>query len=361
MIVSMRTCRVLASVLVLFVMYGTVAGQPPPQQDETQIPTKEYAQTYSQSFKGSDIKPDGWRFISRLSEECVRFEETGLRITLPAGGPEQGQTAGIRSAFGVKGDFEITLSFEALNDPDPADVGKGGTRFTLSVNLDTPLLDTPQAEVATLNRSMVTKGFTTWARTRHRPAPFSHSFPTPATTGRLRMVRSGDDVYYLASVALEQPFVFLKKYRFGAEDLQRIGISGSTGGAKASLDMRVTDFRIRADGIPNAPPADEAEKHVNAITPVLEGGGKEWWIVPVLIVAFVIVALVMVAFFWRACAGATKRPTAETRNSESFNCPNCGKALKAKTALAGKKVKCPHCGATAPVPKIEVDQAGLTA
>ena len=33
-----------------------------------------------------------------------------------------------------------------------------------------------------------------------------------------------------------------------------------------------------------------------------------------------------------------------------FACASCGKNLKVKGELGGKKVKCPHCGSIAPVP-----------
>ena len=378
MIDSSRACRVLASAPVwlgarasraikrflsrlllagcLVMMSGPIAGQPPQQQEETKIPTKEYAQTYSQSFKGSDVSPEGWRYISALAEERVQFEEAGLRIKLPPGGPELGQTVGIRSAFGVKGDFEITLSFEALKDPDPADVGKAGTRFGLSLNLDTPLLDTPQAEVATLNRSMATKGFSTWARTRHRPTPHSHGFPTPATTGRLRMVRSGEELFYLASVGADQPLVFLQKYRFGAEDLHRVGIFATTGGEKAMIDMRVTDFRIRADSIPNAPELETAQKPQIHIAHAPEDRNG-WLIVIALIVGLAIVVLVMLGCILLARRSVAKPATANARISNSFACPQCGTVLKTKAEMAGKKVKCPKCGAAVPVPTTKPDEA----
>lgn len=39
----------------------------------------------------------------------------------------------------------------------------------------------------------------------------------------------------------------------------------------------------------------------------------------------------------------------------SVSCPECGKGLKAPDALAGKKAKCPGCGAVVPIPMAVVD------
>jgi DNA-directed RNA polymerase subunit RPC12/RpoP len=36
--------------------------------------------------------------------------------------------------------------------------------------------------------------------------------------------------------------------------------------------------------------------------------------------------------------------------SVSFACAGCGKTVKARAELAGKKVKCPQCGQVIPVP-----------
>ncbi len=45
-------------------------------------------------------------------------------------------------------------------------------------------------------------------------------------------------------------------------------------------------------------------------------------------------------------AGQARPPAA----SLAFACPACGKKLRAKTELAGKRVKCPQCGRAVPVP-----------
>ncbi len=41
--------------------------------------------------------------------------------------------------------------------------------------------------------------------------------------------------------------------------------------------------------------------------------------------------------------------------SISVKCQECGKALKAPDALAGKKAKCPQCGTAVPIPQAVVD------
>ena len=43
----------------------------------------------------------------------------------------------------------------------------------------------------------------------------------------------------------------------------------------------------------------------------------------------------------------------------SVKCSDCGKSLKAPDSLAGKKAKCPDCGAIVPIPKEAVDAEEL--
>jgi hypothetical protein len=50
---------------------------------------------------------------------------------------------------------------------------------------------------------------------------------------------------------------------------------------------------------------------------------------------------------------STRKPVSQASGTESFAiaCAGCGKHLKIKAALAGKKVKCPHCGTALVVPQ----------
>jgi hypothetical protein len=264
------------------------------------------------------------------------------------------QSAGVGSLFGIQGDFEITMHFEILEDPDPgdawrthlitqalssqalvpsgtgapvwpqaivalkvatlpfpppADVGKAGTRLSLAVNLDTPLLGTPNEEVAYFSRSLAAEGFLTWVRSRHAPKPLQTTFPTLATTGRLRLVRSGDELFFLVSAGADQPFQLLQKYRFGAEDVQKIMICGTTGGEKAHIDLRVTDLLIRADALLGAPlPADAI--------PGAPGEGGPGWLFAGLLLALTVGAILALGALLRRRGGAAGQTPNEASQLE---------------------------------------------
>jgi hypothetical protein len=77
--------------------------------------------------------------------------------------------------------------------------------------------------------------------------------PTWVNKGALRLVRVGSDLSYYVSDGVDKSFTLLATYPFGDEDVHEIQIIGSTGGEKAFVDARLTDLRVRADSIPNAP------------------------------------------------------------------------------------------------------------
>jgi hypothetical protein len=246
--------RVVLAVLACLLGCGVVRGQGDPKAVELTPPKKKYAQEYSQPFTGKTENIPGWEVLNSGAEQNVRFEAAGLRITLPPGLAGGHPVTGLITGFGVQGDFEITLSFEIIKE---ADEGTNRTVLDLVITKDVP-----KADVATIGRLMSPKdgrrfiGWSSmWDNVTEKKVPHPISRPTKAMTGRLRLVRSGADLHYGFSEEFDGYFRYFKRFPFGPEDLRRVRIVGATGGDKATLDVRVTDFRIRADSIPNMPAA----------------------------------------------------------------------------------------------------------
>ncbi len=206
--------------------------------------------------------------------ECVRFELGGLRITLPAGYPRQRSGTGVVTEFGVRGDFEITVGLEILEDSS-----SGGSGNPTELRLVAVPNERPEPEVwykPTQNRAYLARvlggpnklghyltDVTKWnpvlpkdkwgneqfqALERHD----QQSAPTQAKIGRLRLVRHGPTLYFLTSEGSAPEFTLLHKGEFGTKDLRDVRVLGSTGYAPASLDVRITDLRIRADSFVRA-------------------------------------------------------------------------------------------------------------
>src|SRR5688572_16159411 len=109
----MRYLPVLGVCTILAALPPSAAAQPvdkPARRDK-------YAEEYHPSLKGEGKPVPGLALHGPEANECVTFEPEGLRIKLPSTYPRQRPGTGVVTDFGVKGDFEITVSFEIIEEP----------------------------------------------------------------------------------------------------------------------------------------------------------------------------------------------------------------------------------------------------
>jgi WD40 repeat protein len=210
---------------------------------------KPFQESY-QSLQGAE-KGASVELVGKDAAQVVKFEPAGLRLTLSPGKAATNAGIGVIAARAMKGDFEITVSFELLQEPEAEDAGTQ-TRFSLAVNLNKP----NTGDMATFSRRMTAKGphFFTWTSLRDKETGkdkyMGREFPTKAKAGRLRLVRTGSLLSYYTAEGSNSEFTFLQQYPFGAEDLKDVRLMVAPGGPKAALDVRVTDLRIRAEALP---------------------------------------------------------------------------------------------------------------
>jgi len=307
-------------------------------------PTKQYAQEYHLSFKMGDAIPLGWQLEGPDVETSLRFEPLGARFTLATGWKGVRKPTGMKTTFGPKGDFEITMHFEILAEPLPVDAGSPvGTRISVGIVKDTPHGDTTTlARAVTTNAGRVAVPWANlWDENAGKMVPHTGNIKSiTATKGRLRLVRSGADLYYGISDGFDGEFVFFKKHPFGAEDLREIRMIASTGTEKANLDARVTDLRVRADAIPNMPASPLLPSDPGAQPPQPPRKG---WLAVALAIGLGIVFLAAMGF-GGVYLLRRRNASTELAGFVSVVCPTCDKRLKVKVELAGKKVKCSQCG-----------------
>jgi hypothetical protein len=112
--------------------------------------------------------------------------------------------------------------------------------------------------------------------------------------------------------------------------------------------------------VPGAPVPDAPEQAAQART----GRG---WVAGVVLLGLVVTLSLAVWLYVRQGRRAAEAPVpasvpVQQARTEAapvvFTCPGCGKGLKARAALAGKKVKCPRCGTAALVAAAEPGGAG---
>ncbi len=197
-------------------------------------------QEYSWPLKGDAEQRAGLSLSGPNAEQYVHFEPDGLRITLPGNRP----MTGLRAEAPLQGDFETTVNFEVLHEPEPADTGKPPTRLLMMVQ-------TQQAHAGLARRLMPdgAKQFATYAI-----GGGFETFPTTAMRGRLRIRRHGDELFYYVAEDAADNFTLLRKAPFNRSDLQHVVLIGVTTTPQATLDVRFWDLRIRGNS-PNEEPA----------------------------------------------------------------------------------------------------------
>jgi DNA-directed RNA polymerase subunit RPC12/RpoP len=314
-----------------------------------------YAHEYYHVFKGDTTLSPDFNWDGLTPAECIQFEPEGLRLTLPAGHQGKRTGTGIATKFSVKGDFEITTSYEILSEPDRENTGEG-TALYLWVDTD----------VEPINRAMLMRGtragkqFSTWMVWNLGPdgkrSNQSKAVPAATQSGRLRFVRTGATLSQYAAEGPDEDFTLLWSHEFGTDDIRMVRIGGFTGGPKAALDVRFADLRIRA-GSPPVVPAAAAEKAPDKTALVIV---LALFLATTLTVAAGLAVRRRRARKTPAVAPAQEEPASSAGEPPrvSFSCSSCGKTLRTEPKWAGKKVKCPQCGAAVLVPP---DNAGITA
>jgi hypothetical protein len=326
--------------------FASAGGEPDAQREvsELTVPKGGLAQEYYWSFKGTPEREERFEPIGPEADKCIKFEPEGVRITLPSGYPKKRVGTGLAVDLGIKGDFEITIGFEILKEPEPEQTGQG-TGLFLGVDLNTETYNR-----ATLTRGMGEAGqYTSWFQLTNAGPDKPReekltTFPTEAATGRLRLVRTEDVLSYQAADGTDKDFTVLDEHPFRKDDVKHVRIGGQTGGPEAALDARVVDLRIRAGSLANLP--------VSTASPKFESHG---WLAAALVAGLVITGSCILGLwlFFRQRRDAedgssAPRPSEQAHPASpsghiSFPCSGCGKKLKARAELAGKKVKCPKC------------------
>jgi RNA polymerase sigma factor (sigma-70 family) len=332
---------------------------PAEAQVEQEPPAKEYAEDYHPALQGEGKVVAGLRLFGPEAEECVQFEPAGLRFALPAGYPRERPGTGVVTQFGARGDFEITARYEILQEPRVPGWGNPTRLMLVAVPHDRPEPDVwyraneNRAELARHVAESNQVGQFVADLTKWNPVvpkdPWGneifntielhnkHQRPATAQAGRLRLVRHGATLYFYTSEEPQDAFTLLSRGQFGTKDLKNVRLLAATGGPPASLDVRVTDLRIRADGF-----VGESEPVVAPAAP------ENMWLV--LLAAGVPILAGAVALAVWLVARRRRVVAAPVPAVLVFACPACGQRLRALGVRVGSRLKCAKCGQAVKVP-----------
>lgn len=302
--------------------------------------------------------PAGWVRFGPDADRCVVPEAEGIRIQLPVGYPGQRPGTGLLSSFGIKGDFEVTVGFEIVGEVGAVEQGKAIDLSLVVVPREPSVPDVWRK--ANQNRALLSRlgdsseeggrfiaAVTKWSEETpkdkwgneilsDKEKIVSRELAATSRRGKLRLVRTGTQLAFLVAEGEAADFTLLEALEFGDKEVKNVRVLGATGGAASGLEVRLHDLSVRADALTSvsAPSVAPSRGHGSLL----------------MVVAALVVAVAGCLVFWYLRRSSAK----SVEKMAAFRCPDCGKSLKARSDLAGKRVKCPHCQAAAVVPEHRV-------
>ena len=85
---------------------------------QTPAGSKKLSAEHHYSFKGLKALPAGSELFGPGTDSAVHFEPEGLRLSLPAGWEGERPGTGWLSGITARGDFEFTLEYDMLDEPE---------------------------------------------------------------------------------------------------------------------------------------------------------------------------------------------------------------------------------------------------
>jgi hypothetical protein len=211
---------------------------------------------FHQDFRGEKFDYKALKLAGGNAEQLVKAERGGLRILMPAG-INNPAGVGVVPRFQIHGDFEITVAYTILK----ADAPIRGYGLSVGVWAET---GTPNNDAVTVERGIIPKEGERYTSTRvsGEGPPEVRKYdvrraPAQSRSGKIRLERAGSMV--TASYAEgKEPFRVIRRVELGPEDLTMVRVGAETGVSDHSIEIRLEDLTIRAEGLPgfaSPPPA----------------------------------------------------------------------------------------------------------
>jgi hypothetical protein len=217
----------LARVAALAILVAIAVGAAPSRAQQS------YQNEIYQDFRGKKPLVDDLKLVGPDVAETITPEDGGLRITLPKTRKARSPT-GVRLAFPLSGDFEITATYEMLSiDRPPPDSGVVGISFNL-------IAQAGDKKFARLGRFQHPQIGNAYLRETQKQA-----IPTEATSGQMRLVRQGSKLRYLVADDPPNQFHEFHEKEYTDGDLETVRIGANNNGSPAGIDVRLVDLRIR--------------------------------------------------------------------------------------------------------------------
>lgn len=238
---------------------------------------------YTHDFRDSHLDDHTLELVGGGASHIIRAESEGLRMRAPTSSVGKLPAVGVSPRFRIRGDFEVTVTYEILNAARPPKEGISRTRFQIEATLDSSA-----QESLRFSLSRATAGDFEYYTTRRIVVDDKDRYPgrvlpTNNETGKMRLVRTGRMVHFFVSNGEEDVFEILHQMECGDEEVASLTMWILPGIIRANLDLRLTDLTIRAEELPGwtGPPPMQRRWLwwlVGLFALLLSGAGI-WWVV----------------------------------------------------------------------------------
>jgi hypothetical protein len=201
---------------------------------------------FYEDFRGGHALPPELELIGPQAAKVAVPETGGLRLSLPAGRANP-QPVGVRPRFQMRGDFEITLTYELLKIEQPR-TGHG-VGVALAVNIaKSPSEDLTLARYLRVDKKELLAADHRTYDSKRGNVHKTVFTPAPSSKiGRFQLKRSGPRIRFLSGSGSSGVMQVFHQLDIGSEDLNSMRFSATSGGSSAAADVRLLEIRIQAD------------------------------------------------------------------------------------------------------------------
>ena len=215
------------------------------------------AERYDLSFRNSHYDHQSIRVEgSGVQISLVKPTVNGLRVHVPP--KTNGSGVGLCTKFGIRGDFELSVSYEILDAPKPAEGPGIGPEVSLQSS------DQWYKHISLSRLAAAKTGDATFRSGISRSGDVNNnaddvSIKSSSKIGRLYIARSGSTVYLYAAEG-NGGFQKVTQADFGTGNMMFVRLSTLYEGANRGLDVLWKDLTVRAESLPRNPgqPSDGA-------------------------------------------------------------------------------------------------------
>ncbi|MCI0682867.1 MAG: DUF1583 domain-containing protein [Gemmataceae bacterium] len=309
-------------------------------------------------FRGARFDRQLLRFDGPDAPEFYTPEAEGLRVRIGYGRVPT-KTAGVAWNCTIRGDFTATVHYEVLENERPK--SGYGTGLELYAYLDSPVKKPgqsrdglPLVRLARPAEGLVFRfSHMTYDDNDQRVATAVAEVPADPEKkrGRLRLSRQGATVIASFAEGDDGAFQELQRTDVGEFNIRMVRVAGA---GRARLDARILEMRLEGPdlGLPAG---------IQATAGPTAPGQRMLWLLWG-IGGAVVIFLAAIAVAWRKRSRTAAAPSAPEAHGNGpmvgFACSACGKNLKVKEDVAGKRVKCPGCGQLVQAPALELGEPG---